>query len=213
MRPKKNYASELFDRNRERKIMLIVNAIFLLVSLFFLFTKYHVIYAVIMAAILAFNAVRLFLWIRTDDAKIKDTTDCRIDVTPSEFTCVQVSAEDALEECAIRYEDIIKVVESTKKGECGFYLFLREDNNSIIYQNENRTDREVFYVDGTGYDCHDFTDLYWNLLDRLSDDTVMVGTANQKSWMSVSANAELVQLIIPYALMIGLVVLRIFQGV
>ncbi len=213
MRPKKNYASELFDRNRERKIMLIVNVIFLLVSAFFLFTKYHVLYAVIMAAILVFNTVRLFLWIKKDDAKIKDTSDCRIDLTPNGFNCIQVSSEDALEECAIRFEDIVKVVESTKKGECGFYLFLKDNNNSIIYQNDDQTDREVFYVDGAGYDCNDFIDLYWNLLDRLPDDTIMVGTDNQKSWTTISASKELLQLIAPYALMVGLVVLRIFQGI
>lgn len=195
--PLKQYVDNVYEENRRHKMIVIASVVLLIISVFAMMETRYYVSGIVALIVFSINIVQAYLKIRSNSVKIRDFSECNISLEDGGLSCIQTNYSDSLEECFAPYEDIEKIVESTKANTRGFYIFLNKKNKGVIFENGNRSKKNIFYVDGIGYSAKEFKDLYWNLLNRLNDNTVLVGTRNQSAWRDSSSKEELFTALIP----------------
>ena len=198
MRPSKEYENEVYEGRQRHKIFLVAGIIFCIIAGAMLSIKYYPVTSIIIIIVSLINIIRSYLWLKEDNKKLRDLTDSAIELNDNSFYCTKANERDSFEECDIKYNDVEKIVESLSRGSCGFYIYIKEDNNSSIFTNHIHTDRRVFYVNGHGYDTNEFRNMYLDLVSRLNGDAVIVGTSKQKAWFLKNEKQEIIMQLMPF---------------
>ncbi len=213
LRPSENFVIEALEKKKEHLVYAVINAVLLVVVLFIALKGYYPITCMVAGIVCLVNIFKCLKWHKADNSYITDLKGSYLKIDSNAFICSQTAENDSYEECDIDFKDIEKIVESTTNK--GFYIYLKEDSlRSNIFVNNENISRNIFFVNGIGYNTRDFVDIYLNLIRETSkvNDITITGSRDQKAWYEKTKKEELFTLLKPWAFVIitGLVHVALF---
>ena len=170
----------------------------------FLITKAYIPGAVV-SVICIINIMRCMKWRKKVMGRITDISKSKIHLDQNTFSCFQAAENNTYESCTIALNEIKQIVENTTIGEIGFFIYLKKDAfQSSIFVNEQSTERNIFYVNGFGYEIEEFREVFHKLLHSMPN-VVKNVTEYQSSWYQMSEQ-EIWRKLISAWIFVGIVI-------
>lgn len=118
------------------------------------------------------------------DRRIMEAGCCYMELDGDSLAVCQPEQNGQYESCRIFYDEVVKIVEGSRKGIPEFYVVIDsdQDRESFILLEDEEQMRKIFCVRSLGYGNKEFKRFYRKLRWELPGKAMVIGTKYQTTW-------------------------------
>ena len=197
--PDRTCVMKAMDRRQAFLVFAVINAVFIVADILMFSTGRYPFSYLVIAVVAVRNCIASIRNAKLEASKVNDLTKGRIELDGDNFYCIQAAENGTYEICTMHLGEVAQILESRDKGKPGFYITLTKERYSSKITEDNRVvDRDLFYVNGFGYDLKEFREMYLEILKKLPEGVGLSVTKNQYNWKEISIRDEMISMLLPW---------------